>query len=93
MLRTTRLVILVGVLVAVVLIGFAFFVVSSQSTVPSSVPGSDGYATREACEMATHQVCDAVLCDYIPEGMTYEEVCGEGFSPYWLPTSNQPEAF
>jgi hypothetical protein len=25
------------------------------------------------------------MCDYIPEGKTFEEVCGENFEPGWTP--------
>jgi len=37
------------------------------------------YPTKEACESAEKYQCDFVMCDVIPEGKTFEEMCGKGF--------------
>lgn len=50
----------------------------------SNLPTAAGvYQTQEECESATGQKCSFVMCDYIPEGKTFEEVCGVGFKKGW----------
>ncbi len=45
------------------------------------------YGTLEECEQMTGKVCDFVMCDDIPQGKTFEEVCG--FQKGWTPV-DQP---
>ncbi len=47
------------------------------------------YTTQEECEKTTGQECGLLMCDYVPEGKTFEEVCGIGFKKGWAP-SMQP---
>ncbi len=41
------------------------------------------YPTKEACENTEKCQCGFVMCDYIPKGKTYEEVCGKDFEKGW----------
>jgi len=43
------------------------------------------FRSREECEEETGRECGFIMCDYIPEGKTFEEVCGENFEPGWTP--------
>ncbi|MFH1664186.1 MAG: FKBP-type peptidyl-prolyl cis-trans isomerase [archaeon] len=47
----------------------------------ASVPAV--YSTQEECEEKNDCECNFVMCDYIPEGKTFEEVCGKGFEKGW----------
>lgn len=44
---------------------------------------SASYSTQQECEVKGNCRCSFVMCDYIPEGKTYEEVCGKNFSEGW----------
>jgi len=51
------------------------------------------YNSKEECEQKTGRSCDFQMCDYIPQGETYEEVCGKnpnGWVPHVIssPTPN-----
>ena len=38
------------------------------------------YKTKQECEQQSGKKCNGPLqCDYVPEGKTFEEVCGKGF--------------
>lgn len=43
------------------------------------------WTSQSACEKGTGQKCDFVMCDYVPAGKTFEEVCGKGFHNGWQP--------
>ncbi|HLD32223.1 MAG TPA: hypothetical protein VJB10_01385 [Candidatus Peribacteraceae bacterium] len=43
------------------------------------------YPSEEECEEVTGKECSFVMCDLIPEGKTFEEVCGRGFTEGWQP--------
>ncbi|MFA4937156.1 MAG: hypothetical protein WC575_02625 [Patescibacteria group bacterium] len=43
------------------------------------------YLSQEECEQATGKSCGIAMCDVIPEGKTFEEVCGRGFRSGWQP--------
>jgi hypothetical protein len=58
---------------------------SSDSSAVSSVVALHSYQTKESCESATGKTCHFVTCDYIPEGKTFEEVCGKDFQEGWQP--------
>src|SRR3989338_6417398 len=47
---------------------------------------SDTFRSEEECEKATGEVCDFMMCDYIPAGKTFEEVCGKNFESGWAST-------
>ncbi|MEK7584523.1 MAG: hypothetical protein AAB490_04720, partial [Patescibacteria group bacterium] len=59
----------------------------SISKVPQAV-----FTSQEQCEEATGKQCSFVMCDYVPPGKTFEEVCGEDFRPGWAPFSAPTEA-
>src|SRR5262245_20046598 len=47
-------------------------------------PDARTWPSKEECEKATGKPCDFVMCDYIPPGKRYEEVCGnvgKGWQP------------
>jgi hypothetical protein len=46
------------------------------------------YPTQEECEQVTGKTCSFAMCDYIPDGQTYEEACGRGFKKGWTPMNN-----
>lgn len=46
---------------------------------------SPSFPTKDECEKETGIICDFVMCDDIPEGKTFEEVCGKGFMEGWQP--------
>lgn len=43
------------------------------------------FLTEEACEKETQKSCSFAMCDYVPEGKTFEEVCGKDFQKGWRP--------
>ena len=42
------------------------------------------FATQEECEKTTGRPCNFQMCDYVPEGKTFEEVCGKDFKKGWV---------
>ncbi|MFH1656355.1 MAG: hypothetical protein ABH956_01110 [Candidatus Nealsonbacteria bacterium] len=38
---------------------------------------SQTFSTKEECEEKMDCECSFFMCDYVPEGKTFEEVCGE----------------
>lgn len=42
------------------------------------------YSTREECEKETNKVCGYQMCDLVPAGKTFEEVCGKNFKEGWV---------
>lgn len=52
---------------------------------PQVQDASLSYPSEEECEAATERECGFVMCDVIPEGKTFEEVCGRGFMEGWQP--------
>lgn len=63
---------------------------AALSGVAMGKPGVSGksnkteYKTEAECKKASGKECSFVQCDYIPEGKTYEEVCG-GVQKGWQP--------
>jgi len=49
------------------------------------------YKSQEECEAATGKKCDFMMCDYVPPGKTFEEVCG-GVAKGWQPMPAAPQA-
>ena len=45
------------------------------------------FVTKTECESKTGKTCSFQRCDYIPEGVTYEEACGKDFKKGWVSTS------
>jgi len=57
----------------------------TQDTIPPQVRKS--FATQGECEAETGKKCDFIMCDYVPPGKTFEEVCGKDFKKGWQATS------
>ena len=51
-------------------------------------PPAARYATEAECEQAAGRDCGFVMCDYVPPGKTFEEVCG-GVAKGWEALSGQ----
>ncbi len=66
------------ILIATILI--AFFATRHEAP-----PAPTTYTTKEECEATTQKECYLLLCDNIPDGKTFEEVCGRGFKEGWAP--------
>jgi len=49
------------------------------------------YQSQQECEADTGKKCGFVMCDYVPPGKTYEEVCGN-VAKGWQPMPNAPQA-
>jgi hypothetical protein len=76
----------VGVVILLVLLGVAYISFSSKPQEMHPSPElQKTYATQGECETTLGKPCTLVLCDYIPEGKTFEEVCGRGFTESWVP--------
>lgn len=45
------------------------------------------FSTQEECEQKTDKSCSFQMCDYVPPGKNFEEVCGKDFKKGWVPIS------
>jgi len=63
-----------------------FKFIPPTSEVPQAV-----FTSPEECEIATGKQCSFVMCDYVPPGKTFDEVCGKDFQPGWAPRSAPSE--
>lgn len=64
-------------------------IIAAASLAPCTVASAEAdptYRTKEECEQKTSKTCDSRMCDYIPEGKTFEEVCGKDFKKGWHPS-------
>jgi archaellin len=77
----------IGMTLVVVAGIFATVIIKAQ---PAQYSTSQIQLTKEACQQATGTECVLVTCDYIPEGKTFEEMCGNNFREHWIPTQNPP---
>ncbi len=56
----------------------------SIDTDVATVQSVSFYPTQAECEATSGKDCEQVMCDYIPEGKTIDEVCGKGYKKgYW----------
>jgi hypothetical protein len=78
--RALIILVIIEVVVVVVLAVINQAGLSSQSTSPLM------FTSQEECESKTGWRCSFVMCDYVPEGKTFEEVCG-GVGKQWSPIS------
>ena len=60
-----------------------------QKAYKDAPPPAARYATEAECEQATGKDCGFVMCDYVPSGKTFEEVCG-GVAKGWEASSGPP---
>ncbi len=42
------------------------------------------FKSQEACEEKMNAKCSVQMCDYVPKGKTFEEVCGKDFKKGWV---------
>ena len=57
----------------------------TQDTISPQVRKS--FPTQGECEAETGKKCAFIMCDYVPPGKTFEEVCGKDFKKGWQATS------
>ena len=56
----------------------------SANTDAAKVQSVSFYPSQNECEATSGKDCEQVMCDYIPEGKTIDEVCGKGYKKgYW----------
>lgn len=82
-----HLILIVGV-VLVGIVGIMYFALKNNQIKITDYTTSTVYRTQEECEQATGKTCDFQNCDYVPEGKTFEEVCGKDFKKGWSPIEN-----
>jgi len=41
------------------------------------------FTSKQECEKVTGCACTLLMCDYVPSGKTFEEVCGKDFKKGW----------
>jgi hypothetical protein len=74
---------IVILLVLIVVVGIAYFLFNRKSlTSENSSPVV--YSSESECEAATGLKCTFEMCDYVPEGKTFEEACGKNFKKGWV---------
>jgi len=71
----------------------AYFILAKNNT-PTPQVTQTVFISQEECEQQTGSSCSFQMCDYIPSGKTFEEVCGKDFKKGWVPVSDSksPEA-
>ena len=76
--------ILVTLLAVIVIgvIGYFAFVTNQPLT---QQPQQGVFVSQEECEQKTGKTCSLQMCDYVPPGKTFEEVCGKDFKKGWVP--------
>ncbi len=47
------------------------------------------YKTESDCEHATGAKCYLQICDNVPAGKNFEDICGQGFKKGWQPEGEQ----
>lgn len=86
-------------IIMILVIGVAGYVAFVKNQTPTPQTQQTVYASQEECEQTTGKSCSFQMCDNIPPGKTFEEVCGKNFKSGWVanPTasgsstpSNQP---
>ena len=74
------------VLSIILVSGISYLAFRNSQSEPSNTTGESVesdvtfYKTKQECEQQSGKKCSGPQqCDYIPEGKTFEEVCGKGF--------------
>jgi hypothetical protein len=77
------------ILIIVVALAVAMYVYYSPAQLATleTEPKAQLYQTQAACESATQKKCAYTWCDFVPEGKTFEEVCGIT-GKGWAPVAN-----
>lgn len=84
--------VLVLVMVVIGLGAWWLLVRSSDDNLATSNSQTITYTSQEECETAMGGRCSYVTCDVVPEGKTFDEVCGEDFVKGWQLTEDQSVA-
>lgn len=68
--------IILGIVILILVIAGIYYFTSNRK-----IDNKTRFATKAACESKTGMMCAQVLCDYVPEGKTYKDVCpyGQGY--------------
>ena len=69
------------------IIGY-FALVKNQTPTPQTQ--KTVFVSQEECEQKTNKSCSFQMCDYVPPGKTFEEVCGKDFKKGWVPLATTP---
>jgi len=81
-------IIILAIFMVIILISFFLFKNQESLEILSRVNiNQNVFSTEEECISATNQNCDFQNCDYIPDGKTFEEVCGKDFKKGWVPVN------
>ena len=72
---------IIVVLLAVILSFTVIFVLGKKGIFEKRSGENENivFSTIEECEQKTGRRCDIRMCDYVPAGKTFEEVCGKDF--------------
>lgn len=78
------------VIFAIGIVGYFALVRSRNSTPQTYQPQTQQvvFDSQEECQQKTGKSCTFIykMCDYIPRGKTFEEVCGKNFRKFgWYP--------
>ena len=80
-----NVVIALCIILAVGVVGY-FALTKNQTPTPQTQQVV--FATQGQCEQETGKPCSSQMCDNIPPGKTFEEVCGKDFKKGWVPTTS-----
>ncbi|HBY73686.1 MAG TPA: hypothetical protein DEG44_03280 [Candidatus Kerfeldbacteria bacterium] len=73
-------------LFVILVIGIVGYFTLVKNQTPVSQTQQIVFVSQEECEQKTGKSCDFQMCDYIPPGKTFEEVCGNDFKKGWVPS-------
>ena len=77
------------VVVIIMLVGAVAYFAFVEKVMPISQQPTHAprvaFPSQEECEQKTGKSCTVQMCDYIPPGKTFEEVCGKDFRKGWVP--------
>ena len=69
------------VILLVGIVGYISLTVDRTLTPPAQ---QTVFVSQEECEQKTGESCNFQICDYVPPGKTFEEVCGKDFKKGWI---------
>lgn len=74
----------------ILVIGLAGYFVLIKNKTPIRL-AEPVFSSKDECEQRTGKLCGFRMCDYVPPGKTFEEVCGKGFEKGWAPNPYPPK--
>ena len=75
--------IFIGIIIILV-VGVAGYFAFVKNQTPTPQVQQTVFASQEECEQTTGKSCSFQMCDYVPPGKTFEEVCGKNFKKGWV---------